>query len=96
MVIMIHFQPSDLKKGNFICDCLCLLFPDMAPQGRLRTRQEVNISRTTSRKQNSIRIGGPVLEDSNNSKTWAKNTVVKHPKPTGRRMNSKEHWTKNF
>ena len=46
--------------------------------------------------QNSTRIGGSVLEDSNNSKTSAKNTVVKHPRPTGRRMNSEEHWTKNF
>ena len=97
--LMIHLRQyfkSDLRKGNFICDCLCLLFPDMAPQGRLRTLQEINISRTTNQKQNSTRIGGTVLEDSNNSKTWAKNTVVKHPRPTGRRMNSKEHWPKNF
>ena len=47
-----------------ICGCLCLLFPGMAPQGRLPTRQE-----TTNQKQNSTRIGGPVLDDSNNSKT---------------------------
>ena len=46
-------------------------------------------------KTKSTRIGGPVLGDSNNSKTSAKNTVVKHPRPTGRRMN-KVHRTKNF